>query len=406
MGKEASITTAPPTAQYDLLLKGGEVLDPGQGLRQRLDVAVAGGRIAVVQADIPEGQARRTVRVVGCLVVPGLIDIHTHVYPGATPGGIDPDIAGVYSGVCTVVDAGSGGSHTVGGLVRLVAPGAKTRLLALTHISRTGLATMPEIRTPEDADTAAAVRAIQEGRPVVQGVKLRLVGPGVASLGVEAVRRALSAAQETGTRLMVHIGDPGGEVDPQVTRQMLNLLRPGDIVTHAFTGNPGGLLDGQGRAWPEVKEAVVRGVCLDTAHGRMNFSFISARRLLEQGVIPHTISTDMTLPGRQTTVGSLTEIMSKFLALGFSVEDVVRMVTANAARAVGMADRQGSLALGREADITVLRLVTGRFLFRDTKGETLEGEQALVPMLCVRAGEVVPLDWGPRPWGWLPEHTG
>lgn len=382
------------------------MLDPGQGLRQRLDVAVAGGRIAVVQADIPEGQARRTVRVVGCLVVPGLIDIHTHVYPGATPGGIDPDIAGVYSGVCTVVDAGSGGSHTVGGLVRLVAPGAKTRLLALTHISRTGLATMPEIRTPEDADTAAAVRAIQEGRPVVQGVKLRLVGPGVASLGVEAVRRALSAAQETGTRLMVHIGDPGGEVDPQVTRQMLNLLRPGDIVTHAFTGNPGGLLDGQGRAWPEVKEAVVRGVCLDTAHGRMNFSFISARRLLEQGVIPHTISTDMTLPGRQTTVGSLTEIMSKFLALGFSVEDVVRMVTANAARAVGMADRQGSLALGREADITVLRLVTGRFLFRDTKGETLEGEQALVPMLCVRAGEVVPLDWGPRPWGWLPEHTG
>ena len=265
---------------------------------------------------------------------------------------------------------------------------------------------MPEIRTPEDADTAAAVRAVQEGRPVVQGVKLRLVGPGVASLGVEAVRRALGAAQETGTRLMVHIGDPGGQVDPQVTRQMLNLLRPGDIVTHAFTGNPGGLLDDQGRAWPEVNEAVVRGVFLDTAHGRMNFSFASARRLLEQGVIPHTIATDMTLPGRQTTVGSLTEIMSKFLALGFSLEDVVRMVTVNAARAIGMADRLGSLVPGREADITVLRLVSGRFLFRDTKGETLEGDQALVPVLCVRAGEVVPLDWGPRPWGWLPEHMG
>lgn len=400
------MTTAPPPALYDLLLKGGEVLDPGQGLRRRLDVAVASGRIAAVQADLPEGQARRVVRISGCLVVPGLIDIHTHVYPGATPGGIDPDIAGVHSGVCTVVDAGSGGSHTVAGLVRLVAPRAKTRLLALTHISRTGLATMPEIRSPEDADTPAAIRAIQEGRSVVQGVKLRLVGPGVASLGVEAVRRALDAARETGTRLMVHIGDPGGEVAPAVTRQMLALMRSGDIVTHAFTGNPGGLLDDQGRPWPEVKEALDRGVWLDTAHGRMNFSFASARRLLEHGVVPHTISTDMTLPGRPTTVGSLTEIMSKFLALGFSLEDVVRMVTANAAQAMGMADQLGSLAVGREADITVLRLVAGRFLFRDTKGETLQGGQALEPVLCVRAGEIMPLDWGPRPWGWLPEQVG
>lgn len=400
------MTTAPPPALYDLLLKGGEVLDPSQGLRRRLDVAVASGRIAAVQADLPEGQARRVVRISGCLVVPGLIDIHTHVYPGATPGGIDPDIAGVHSGVCTVVDAGSGGSHTVAGLVRLVAPRAKTRLLALTHISRTGLATMPEIRSPEDADTPAAIRAIQEGRSVVQGVKLRLVGPGVASLGVEAVRRALDAARETGTRLMVHIGDPGGEVAPAVTRQMLALIRSGDIVTHAFTGNPGGLLDDQGRPWPEVKDALDRGVWLDTAHGRMNFSFASARRLLEHGVVPHTISTDMTLPGRPTTVGSLTEIMSKFLALGFSLEDVVRMVTANAAQAMGMADQLGSLAVGREADITVLRLVAGRFLFRDTKGETLQGGQALEPMLCVRAGEIMPLDWGPRPWGWLPEQVG
>lgn len=400
------MTTAPPPALYDLLLKGGEVLDPGQGLRRRLDVAVASGRIAAVQADLPEGQARRVVRISGCLVVPGLIDIHTHVYPGATPGGIDPDIAGVHSGVCTVVDAGSGGSHTVAGLVRLVAPRAKTRLLALTHISRTGLATMPEIRSPEDADTPAAIRAIQEGRSVVQGVKLRLVGPGVASLGVEAVRRALDAARETGTRLMVHIGDPGGEVAPAVTRQMLALMRSGDIVTHAFTGNPGGLLDDQGRPWPEVKEALDRGVWLDTAHGRMNFSFASARRLLEHGVVPHTISTDMTLPGRPTTVGSLPEIMSKFLALGFSLEDVVRMVTANAAQAMGMADQLGSLAVGREADITVLRLVAGRFLFRDTKGETLQGGQALEPVLCVRAGEIMPLDWGPRPWGWLPEQVG
>ncbi|MCS7206665.1 MAG: amidohydrolase/deacetylase family metallohydrolase [Dehalococcoidia bacterium] len=399
------MTTAPAVPLYDLLVKGGTVVDPSQNLHQRLDLAVSGGRIASLAPDIAEGVARRVVRVTGCLVVPGLIDIHTHVYPGATPNGIDPDIAGVHSGVCTVVDAGSGGSHTVAGLVRLVAPRAKTRVLALTHIARTGLAQMPEIRSPDDADADAAIRAIQDGRPVVQGVKLRLVGPGVAAMGAEAIRRALRAAQETGTRLMVHIGDPGGEVSPEVTRQLLTLLRPGDIVTHAFTGNPGGLLDETGRAWPEVAEAVARGVWLDTAHGRMNFSFASARRLLDQGVIPHTISTDMTLPGRHTTVGSLTELMSKFLALGFTLEDVVRMVTVNAAKAIGMADPVGSLAVGREADITVLRLVSGRFLFRDTKGETLQGEKALVPVLCVRAGEIIPLDWGPRPWGWLPEQA-
>ncbi|GBD11309.1 Deacetylase [bacterium HR23] len=394
--------TTPPVA-YDLLLKGGEVLDPAQNLRGRLDVAVAGGRIARIAPDVPEAQARRVVRVEGCLVVPGLIDLHVHVYPGATPNGIDPDIAGVHSGVCTVVDAGSGGSHTVAGLVRLVVPRAKTRLLAFTHIARTGLAVMPEIRSPEDADTPSAIRAIQEGRPVVQGVKLRLVGPGVAGMGAEAVRRAKQAVQETGTRLMVHIGDPEGHVPPEVTRQMLDILGPGDIVTHAFTGNPGGLLDPQGRVWPQLREALARGVWLDTAHGRMNFAFASARRLLDQGVIPHTIATDMTLPGRQTTVGSLTEIMSKFLALGFALEQVVAMVTVNPARAIGMADQLGSLAVGREADITALRLVNGKFLFRDTKGNTLTGDRALVPALCIRAGEVMPLDWGPRPWGWLPE---
>ncbi|MBI4233519.1 MAG: amidohydrolase/deacetylase family metallohydrolase [Chloroflexi bacterium] len=389
---------------YDLLLKGGDVLDPGRGLKGALDIAIRGNTISRIAAGIDPKEAQRVIQVDGKLVVPGLIDLHAHVAEGLTGNGINPDLAGVYAGVCTVVDAGSTGSHTVAGLARYVAPHARTRLFCLVHIARTGLATMPELRSREDIDLKATIAAIQTNRPFVQGVKLRLAGPGVRDMGVEAVRLAREAARETGTRLMVHIGDPEGVTPPEVTRQMLGLMGPGDIVTHFFTGNAGSVLDANGRVWPEVKEALARGVHLDTAHGRFNFSFDTARRVLDQGPIPHTISTDMTLPGRPAIIGSVTELMSKFLALGFSLEEVVRMTTANAARALGMEDRLGALAEGREADLTVLEAVDGSFVFRDTPGKTLKGAKALVPLLTIRAGQPMPLDWGPRPWGWLPER--
>jgi dihydroorotase len=225
-------------------------------------------------------------------------------------------------------------------------------------------------------------------------------------LGDEAVRVARQAARESGTRLMVHIGDPDKQVEAATTRGMLNLMEPGDIVTHFFTGQQANLLDPNGRVWPELAEAIARGVIMDCAHGRFNFSFDTARRLLDQGLRPHCLSTDMTRPGRHTTVGSLTEIMSKSLALGFSLEEVVRMTTSNPAHALGMADTLGSLAEGREADITVLEKTAGEFTFRDCMGDTLHGEVALAPALTVRAGEPMPLDWGPRPGGWLPESDG
>ena len=391
---------------YDLLLKGGTLLDPASGVNQPRDIAISGGRVQRMAADIADTEAARVINIRGNLAVPGLIDLHVHVYEGINQNGLNPDIAGVYSGVCTVVDAGSGGSHTFGGMTRYVIPQAKTRVLCMMHIGRTGLAFTPELRSRDDIDLPATIAAIQGHQPHVLGVKVRLVGPGVRDMGAEVVRLAKQATAETATRLMVHIGDPDSMVSPDTTRQMLGMMERGDIVTHFFTGNTGNVLDANSRVFPEVREALDRGVTLDAAHGRFNFTFDAARRIMQQGYRPHCISTDNTVPGRHTLVGSLTEIMSKFLALGFSVEDVVRMTTVNPAKAIGMEDRLGALAAGREADISVLKVVDGRFLFRDSRGGTITGDKAIVPVLTVRAGVPMPLEFGPRSMGWLPDSAG
>ena len=389
----------------DLLLKGGEVLDPAQNIRQRLDVAVTDGAISQVAANLSPREALRVLDVRGKLVCPGLIDLHCHVYEGINQTGVNPDLAGVKSGVTTLVDAGSAGCYTFGGFPRFVVPESKTRLYSMLHIVRTGLNLMPELTRREDIDLDETVRVIQDNKSMIQGVKLRAVGPAVPTLGIEMVRLAKQAANEGGVRLMVHIGDPSAGDGPTLTRELLPLLGPGDIITHLFTNHPGRIVDDEGKVIPEIMEAQERGVFFDTAFGRMNFSFEIARRVLDQGVIPRSISTDLTVPGRLNTVHSMTEMLSRFMALGFSLEDVIRMATANPAEALGMEDALGSLAVGREADITVLEEVAGDWVFDDTFGDTLGGTRALVPVVTVKSGEVIPPDWGPRARGWLPESA-
>ena len=174
------------------------------------------------------------------------------------------------------------------------------------------------------------------------------------------VRLAKQAATEGGVRLMVHIGDRFAGDGPTITHELLPLLEHGDIITHLFSGNPGRILDQHGKVLPELLEAQERGVFLDTAHGRQNFSFDVARAALDQGVRPQSISTDLTIPGRQNTVHSMTEMLSRFLALGYPLEEVIRMATTNPAGALDMDGSLGSLAVGREADITVLEEHTGK----------------------------------------------
>jgi dihydroorotase len=389
----------------DLVLKGGEVIDPSRDLRARLDLGIRDGAIAQIAPTIEANDATQVVDVSGKLVVPGLIDLHTHVYEGVNQNGINPDLAGVRSGVTTVVDAGSAGCYTFGGFSQYVVPNANTRIVSFLHAARTGLSYQPEISGRDDIDLDETVRVVTENRPLVQGVKLRAIGPSVPTLGMELFHLAKRAARDAGVRLMVHIGDKDVDDGPSLTRDLLPLMEPGDILTHLFTDHPGRILDGDGRVMPEVLDAQDRGVALDTAFGRFNFSFDVAKRALDGGVKPRTISTDMTPPGRRNTVHSLTEMLGRFLALDFSLEDVISMVTVNPAAALGMEDSLGSLVVGRTADVTVLEATSGDWVFLDTFSNTVKGDTALVPVLTVKGGEPFTPDWGPRPWGWLPQSA-
>jgi dihydroorotase len=388
---------------YDLLLKGGTVIDPAQNLRGALDVAVQDGKIARVAANIPAAEARRVVHVSGKTVTAGLIDLHTHVFDGVAANGVHPDVAGVHAGVTTVVDAGSAGCATFTAFPRHILPKCETEVIPLLHICQTGLATNPDIIAESSIDLESTLRVAREYQGLIKGIKARMVSPALEIFGMEMPRLAKRAARESGLPLMVHIGDTTKRYDPNVIRELLPLLEPGDIVTHLFTANPGGVLDTNGRLVPEAKELASRGVWLDTAHGRMNFGFDVGRRVLDQGLLPHCISTDLTIPGRLNTVHSMVEIMARFLGMGFTLEQVVAMCTVNPARAIGEDARLGSLAVGRQADISVLEVREGQWVVYDTLRASMKIDKTVVPVLTVKRGRVFEPEWGPHPWGWEPE---
>jgi dihydroorotase len=390
---------------YDLLIKGGTVIDPAQGINSPHDVAVEGGKIARVAPSIPAEEASRVVEVKGKIVTPGLIDLHTHVYDGVNGNGVNPDLGGVRAGVTTMVDAGSAGCDTFGGFPLHIIPNNATEVIPFLHICRTGLATTPDIFSPASIDLEKTIQTVQESKGLIRGIKARMVSPALEIMGMEMPRLAKRAAREAGVKLMVHIGDTEKRYDPNVIRQLLPIMEEGDIVTHLFTANPGGVIDANGKLVPEAKEANDRGVWLDTAHGRMNFSFDVGQRILDQGLVPHCVSTDLTVPGRQRTVHSMTEMMTRFLALGFTLEQVVEMCTINPAKALGETNRLGSLQAGKQADISVLEIKEGNWLVYDVVSGSRKTDKAVVPVMAVKEGEVFEAGWGPRSWGWEPDQA-
>jgi dihydroorotase len=388
---------------YDLVLRGGTVLDPASGLHERRDVAVRGGLIADIGERLDVRDATRVLDVDGKLVTPGLIDLHAHVFDGVASNGVQPDLAGVHAGVTTIVDAGSAGAATFAAFPRHILPKSQTEVLPFLHICQTGLTTNPDIVARASIDLDATLRVAAEHKGLIRGIKVRMVSPALEIFGMEMPRLAKRAARESGLPLMVHIGDTEKRSDPGVIRELLPLLEPGDIVTHLFTANPGGVVDANGTLVPQARELKDRGVWLDTAHGRMNFGFHIARQVLDQGLVPDCISTDLTVPGRRNTVHSLVEMMARFLGLGFTLEQVVAMCTVNPARVLGEQERLGRLEVGRQADISVLDLRDGDWVVRDTLGATLRITQALVPVVTVKRGQVFEPEWGPHAWGWEPQ---
>ena len=390
---------------YDLLIKGGTVIDPTQNLNGAYDVAISDGKIAAVAADIEADEASRVVEVRGKYVTPGLIDLHTHVYEGVNGNGVNADVGGVRAGVTTMVDAGSSGCDTYGGFPAHIIPNNATEVIPFLHICRTGLATTPDIFSPSSIDLERTIQVVEESNGTIRGIKARMVSPALEIMGMEMPRMAKRAAREAGVRLMVHIGDTEKRYPAEVIRDLLPLMEPGDIVTHFFTANPGGVLDSDGNLVPEAREAHERGVWLDTAHGRANFGFDIGERVLDQGVEPHCISTDLTVPGRIRTVHSMTEMMTRFLAMGFTLDRVVEMCTINPARAIGEEERLGSLEVGKQADVSVLDIQDGDWVVYDVLGNGRQSERAVTPVLSVKRGEVFEAGWGPRPWGWEPDNA-
>ena len=391
---------------YDLLLKGGTVVDPSQGRNEKLDVAIKGGVISRIADSIPAKEASRVVDVQGKVVAPGLIDVHAHLYqPKRNPA--HPDSAGVWGGVTTVADAGGPGPANFPEFCEVVFPQVQTKVYSFLSIFHDRTV---QTNDESELDVAGVVRTAGENPGIVKGVKC-LVQPRIVQvMGLKNVEAATAAAREAGLRVLMHIGDIGPKTlpstPPEVVAQALSMLAPGDIVTHIFTPLTGGALDWDDVLLPELKEAQQRGITLDPAYGDFNFGWDRAQQVMSQGVVPDTMGTDIDIqPGfgmRKNLMRGLLEYGAFFLALGFSLQDVVRMTTINAARALGIDEQAGSLTEGREADVSVIEVVEGRWQLTDATGESRTGSQALVPFLTIKGGRIVEGAESPHPWGWGP----
>lgn len=377
---------------YELLVKGGMVIDPAQGIHDQRDIGISQGKIIALAGDIAPSETKRVIDARGKIVTPGLIDIHAHVADGIHHISVPPDEAGVLSGVTTVCDGGSTGYANFASFRRFVIPEAQTDVFCFLHMSSTGLAVLPEIWSWYNIDPEAMLKTIENNRDIIKGIKLRAVAAVMQNLGVEAIRVAKRVATEAGLPLMIHIGIEPEAVVPEdtisaFTREMLSLLDRGDILSHIFTWKAGGVIRPDGSVLPEFKEAMQKGVVLDVAPGLSNFSFEIAEKGLKQGVLPNTLSTDLTTVSMNGPVFSLLVIMSKFLALGLTLDQVIEMTTINPARALGEEQRRGSLGIGMPAQISLLELTEGDFLFSDgMAGKTLKGNLLLVPKLTLKSG--------------------
>ncbi|WP_327003601.1 amidohydrolase/deacetylase family metallohydrolase [Dactylosporangium sp. NBC_01737] len=325
----------------DLLLTGGEVLDPA-GRSGRLDVAVHGGRIAAVGPDLPRDGAREVLDVRGRLVTPGLIDLHTHVHPGATYWGIDPDAVAWYSGVTTWVDAGSAGAYTLEGLRRAVRT-MTVRVPVLLNIAAVGLTGRTgESRDLDTCDVDLAIATVAANRDLVAGIKVRVDRETVGRHGTEPLRRGLRVAEACGVPLMAHIGAGPPSVD-----EVLDLLRPGDLVTHCASA----IAAGPAVLRPSLLEAYRRGVRFDIGHGSGGFAFDVLEAQLAAGLTPFSVSSDLHARSLYGPVFDLPTTMAKLLAAGLPLAEVVAAATSRPAAALGLPG--GSLAAGAPADLAV-----------------------------------------------------
>ena len=373
---------------YELVLTGGTLLDPAQGIHGRRDVAFKDGLVARVADRIDPASAAAAADVSGKLITPGLIDLHGHFYHGGMGSGVHPDQVCLASGTTTGVDAGSAGFINFKAMRDYVFPAQRTRLLAFLHIGAGGLVLnrllgggLHDMRVIDIDQTADAIK---KNPGFCFGVKVRMHFNAVARWNAHAAMKAArAAADQSRSRLMVHVSGT-----PIPLPEVLEYLGPGDISTHAFNGNPESILDPQGKVRPEVRAAAERGVVMDVAHAGVHCDVGVVKAALEQGFLPDTISTDVHDAPPDRTVYLMNDLVSKFHALGLSLNDAVAAATSRPAQVLGLQDSLGSLAPGMAGDAAVFEMREGRFAWQDMAGHTVRGEMRLDTYLTVRAGAV------------------
>ena len=378
----------------DILLKGGLVIDPSQGMHKKGSVAIQDGKIVAAGEGISEAEAERVFNMEGKIVVPGLIDIHCHPAAGFSWLGAPADEIGLNSGVTLLCDGGTSGAANFEALRLFIVEPAKTDIFCFLNLANTGLATLPEIWCEQNIDIESSKEVIEANLDIMKGVKIRAVQSVADGLGIRGIELAKALAKDVNLPLMMHIGEtrgriPGDTMD-DFSRAAVSLLEEGDILSHYLTWEPGGMILKDGTVYPELEAARKRGVVLDSCHGLNHFSFPIIRHALAKGLIPTVISTDMAsmvLPAAQ----SLAVVMSKFITMGLSLDQVIEMTTINPAKALSEENKRGSLKPGMSADITVMELTKGDYTFCDgTGGEIIHGEALLEPRMVFKAGEHMP----------------
>jgi len=370
-------------SEFSASLHGGEVIDPASGRRGRFDVAFDRDRVALIAPSVERTRSAQAIDATGCLVVPGLIDLHSHVFDGIGEG-VDADAYCLRRGTTTTIDGGSAGANTIGAFRRM-ALNNRCRTLAWLNLSTIGQVDLRvgELIAAPWVDVDAAVRAAEANRDLVIGFKARLSTYVCGGTALPVLRAVREAAERTGLPFMVHIGDSGEPLP-----QLLPYLRPGDVVTHTLTGRKYGFLGPDGAILHEGFEARERGVLFDAARGRNHVAFPVMQAAVEQGFIPDSLATDITIATGADPAFGLPLMMTHLLSFGVPVEDVIARVTVNPARALRR-DDLGRLDEGGIGDATVLRLEEGRFTIQDVDGRTRETDRRLICAGTVRAGEYV-----------------
>jgi len=395
---------------FDTILKSGRVIDPATGRDGIFDIGITGGEITAIEPSLPPNGP--VTDVSGKIVIAGMIDTHGHIYQHVTGKfGLNADMVGVASGVTTVVDQGGPSCMTLPGFRAFIAEPSNTRVLCFISAYLVGGLEghyYPELYGPDQVNVAHTVRVAKENPDLVRGIKAHAEIGGASRWGLDVIKLGKEIARGAGLPLYIHLGQlwpekEGTHIDPdELVRELVPLMDAGDVLAHPFTRHPGGFISTEtGNVHPIVWAALERGVTVDVGHGS-HFSFDMARQVIAAGIKPYTLGADMhgynvKIPNagddrsKNPFFGvapfNLTNAMSKILHLGMSLPEVIATVTSNPAKMLGLENQIGTLAPGREADISVLEVLDGAFELADNSGVCLTAAQMIIPSFCLRAGQ-------------------